>query len=237
MAVFAKTDNALPCSRLALTAHEFSGLVSGRGSIASFLRVLPPPPQQPQQPMPPPTSPLEKSSSKGVKPNAKEALAVGPSGQAGGGRSLPEGDDEDVPGKETAEASTDPREVPRVGSKDGSRVDRSRNFQPSSHLAGAARDERTAPSPLRPGYERCLKCGKVLAPEDLQEHLDFHYAEGLQERYTREGDVARDMGARMSDREGLPKRKIQEAGGGKRAKSQTKRPAAGPRIDYFFKKT
>ncbi|CAN0488959.1 unnamed protein product, partial [Ectocarpus sp. 8 AP-2014] len=235
MAVFAKTDNALPCSRLALTAHEFCGLISGRGSIASFLRVLPPPP--PQQPMPPPTSPLEKWGSKGVKPNAKQALAVDPSGQAGGGRSLPEGDDEDVPGTETAEASTGPRDVPRVGSKDGSRVDRSRNFQPSSHLAGAACDERTAQSPLRPGYERCPKCGKVLSPEDLQEHLDFHYAEGLQERYTREGDVARDMAARISDREGLPKRKIQEAGGGKRAKSQTKRPAAGLRIDSFFKPT
>ncbi|CAM9197043.1 unnamed protein product [Ectocarpus sp. 6 AP-2014] len=237
MAVFAKTDNALPCSRLALTAHEFCGLVSGRGSIASFLRVLPPPPPPPQQPMPPLMSPLEKWGSKGVKPNAKQTLPVDPSGQAGGGRSLPKGDDEEVPGTETAEASTGPRDVPRAGSKDGSRVDRSRNFQPSSHLAGAACDERTAPSPLRPGYERCPRCGKVLAPEDLQEHLDFHYAEGLQERYTREGDVARDMAARMSDREGPPKRKIQEAGGGKRAKSQTKRPAAGLRIDSFFKPT
>ncbi|CAM9159339.1 unnamed protein product [Ectocarpus fasciculatus] len=237
MAVFAKTENALPCSRLALTAHEFSGLVSGRGSIASFLRVLPPPPPPPQRPMPPPTSPFEKSGLKVVKPDAKEAFAVGPSGQAGGGRSLPEGDGGDVSGRETAEASTGPREVPRVGSKDGSRIDRSRNFRPS-HLAGDACDESTAPSPLRPGHERCPKCGQVLAPEYLQEHLDFHYAEGLQERYAREGDVARDMTARMSDRGGPPtKRKIQEAGGGKGARSQAKRPAAGRRIDSFFKPT
>lgn len=249
MTIFAKTKDALPCSRLALTAHEFSGLVSGRGSIASFLRVLPPP--------------VESPSPEAVKSVPKATLALDPSRRRGGDISLPElvvsgvgGEQNDVSNRGRGEVTTDPQGVRNFSGEPGSSSGNGSDAGGGGGDAGGgggdsgsvwgsdtrrshpAGDESEKPpsSPLRPGDNVCPKCEKMLAEEeDLQEHLDFHYAEGLQERYAREGGVAQGMASTMSNRGEVSKRRRQEPGG-KRAKSQTKRPA-GQRIDSFFKPT
>lgn len=229
MAIFSKTKDALPCSRLALTAHEFSGLVSGRGSIASFLRVLPPP--------------VELPSPEPVKSMPKATLVFGPSRQRGGDRSLPDVEANGVGSEENDAFNTGRDEATAEPGSNSGGHGRSRGDSGSvwgsdtrrSHPAGGENDT-PPPSLLRPGAKVCPKCGKMLAElEDLQEHLDFHYAEGLQERYAREGGVAREMAPAMPDRGDVSKRRRRDMGG-KRTKSQTKRPAA-ERIDAFFKPT
>ncbi|CAM9285497.1 unnamed protein product [Scytosiphon promiscuus] len=230
MALFTKTDNALPCSRLALTAHDFGGLVSGRGSIASFLRALP----REEETQPAPT-PLESLRPDAATPSrrASPVKYLDEGRDAGGERSVPGeeadlargGEDLGVSGRRLARAATDAEERLRLGDRSSSSFERSDRVRSESSVAR---------SPVRSGQQRCPKCEKNLAPEeDLQEHLDFHYAEGLQERYAREGDVVRDMAAKTSDRGGASKRSRHDVGG-KGSKGWSKRPAAR-RIDSFFK--
>lgn len=229
MAIFAKTKDALPCSRLALTAHDFSGLVSGRGSIASFLRVLPSPSPSPEP----------------AKSVPEAILAVDSSRRRGSGRSLRKVGASRVGGEKTSFFNVGRSEVAAEpdssisgggsgdpGGGDGSGSVWGGDTRPS-HPAGGEHDKPPS-SPLRP-RDTCPKCGKMLANEDLREHLDFHFAEGLQERYSREGGVAQDTASGMPDRGGVSKRRRTEMGG-KRTKSHTKRQAA-QRIDTFFKPT
>lgn len=220
MAIFAKkTENALPCSRLALTAHDFSDLVSGRGSIASFLCA-------------------------NLKPQAA-TIVSSRSGGGGGGASSPAGavviagdvgDEKGVLSRGRTEKAIDPQDVrlaksePRSSTSSGGGSNCSSSSMEGNNSTPAAEDETRDPR-----EEVCPKCGETLAAEeDLQEHLDFHYAEGLQARYSREGDVARDMAARMSGPGGLPKRR-REGNTGKGGKQGKVRGREGRRIDSFFK--
>lgn len=230
MAIFAKTKDALPCNRLALTAHDFNALVSGRGSIASFLRVLP--------------SPVESPSPELVKFVPKATLAVD-SSRRKGGRSLPEGGASGVGGEKISffsvgqgEAAAEPDSSSSGGGGSGGECNIGSVWGSDTKRSYPAGGEQEKPpsSPRRPRDTVCPKCGKMLAKEeDLREHLDFHYAEALQERYTREGGAAQGTASVMSDRGGVSKRRRHEMGG-KRTKSHTKRPAA-ERIDAFFKPT
>lgn len=217
MAVFAKTENALPCSRLALTAHDFSDLVSGRGSIASFLCANLRP-----------TAAIE-SRCGGGGGGEEGGSASSPASSPAGGVVSGVGDEKGVFSRGRTETTTEPRDArePRSNTSSGgsSSLKGGKNHSPSA--------ENETRSPRKAG-EVCPKCGETLAgEEDLREHLDFHYAEGLQERYSREGDVARDMAARMSDPGGLSKRRREgnKGKGGKRGKGGRE----GPRIDSFFK--
>lgn len=246
MALFTKTDDALPCSRLALTAHEFNSLVSGRGSISSFLRVIPR-----RDETSPAKAPHESPSSDPAKPRHKAStVKYLDEREASGGTSLPQevvegvrgGEDRDVSSRRLGRAATDPQDPSSCGSRSSSSCGgdggsgSSKCVGRDAERSHRARSDGEARSPLRSGQQRCPKCERNLAAgEDLQEHLDFHYAEGLQERYAREGDVARDMAARMSDRGGISKRPRHDAAS-KGSKSLSKRQA-GRRIDSFFKPT
>lgn len=231
MAIFAKTKDTLPCSRLALTAHDFSGLVSGRGSIASFLRVLPPL--------------VESPSPQSVDVMPKVTPALDPSPRRGDGRSLSGVEASGVEGGQNScnsnrgrrEATAEPGSS---SSFNGSRGGGDNGGDNGSVWGSDTRRSRPAGASHchpRPGAKVCPKCGKMLAEEeDLQEHLDFHYAEGLQERYAREGGVAQGAASVVPDRGGGGVLKRRRDIRGKRMKSQTKRPAA-ERIDAFFKPT
>lgn len=215
MAIFAKTENALPCSRLALTAHDFSDLVSGRGSIASFLCA-------------------------NLKPRATAAPS-GSGGGEGGGASSPAGvelvggvgDEKGVLSRRgRTEAMADPQDVrsPKSEPRSSTSSGGSSGMKGSNNPTPMAGDGAGSP---REGV--CPKCGEAVgAGEDLREHLDFHYAEGLQERYSREGDVAGEMAARMSDPAGLSKRR-REGNKGKGGKKGKMEGRDGHKIDSFFK--
>ena len=216
MATFAKTENALPCSRLALTAHDFSDLVSGRGSIASFLR----------------------SNSK---PNVTTASNCGGGsggGGGGGGTSSPAGvvdgvgvgNEKGALSRGRTETSIDPQVFRSSRSEPRSGDSSSSNSNSMEDSNNPVVEDATS----RRRGEVCPKCGETLAAdEDLREHLDFHYAEGLQERYSREGDVARDMAAKTSGPGGLLKRR-REGNKGKAGKRGKGGPE-GRKIDSFFK--
>lgn len=218
MTTFDKTEGALPCVRLALTAHDFCGLASGRGSIASFLCASTPPPLE--APSCPEASSL--TAREGSRESTGSSLKFEASRRGGAENCLARGKVGAVnPQGETSDSSR----LASVGDKDATRL------QPEVG--------RSSPSP-EAGKEECPKCGEAFLSEDLQEHLDFHYAEGLQERYSREGDVARDMARVTSAGGGGAKRR--RPGGGtavQRQTTQSRRSSsalpANRRIDNFFK--
>ena len=220
MATFDKTEGALPCVRLALTAHDFACLASGRGSIASFLCASATPPFE------------APSRSEGSAQMAREdfrestgssfELASDASGKGGVGNCVTTGMMRAI----NAQAGTsNSSRLASAGDKDSSRL-------PS--MVG-----RSSPSP-EAGKEQCPKCGEAFLSGDLQEHLDFHYAEGLQERYAREGDVAGDMAKLASAGGGGAKRRRPEGRtAARRQTTQSRRSSsallANRRIDNFFK--
>lgn len=226
MAVFAKNEEALPCCRLALTAHDFSGLVSGRGSIASFLRALPPTSSLPPPPKAAPCPVTDKSTA--VEPGRSNI----PSSEMA--RSV--GDDVrcDRRGRGSHEEADPPKGLGIGTASDGGGG--SSGSIGRSYPIGSEKPPRFHPGGRGMETledEECPKCGEAFAADDLQEHLDFHYAQGLQERYTREGDVARDMAA-MASNGGAAKRRRQDGErGAKRQMKKGDRSAA--RIDSFFK--
>ena len=215
MASFEKVEGALPCVRLALTAHEFSGLASGRSSIASFLCASAAPPLE--------VPCLEASSEKGdeglgemAEPSFELEINA-----RGGAKNSSTG--EEVGAADPQGGMKNRSLFPFVGGKDTAR------------LHSGVR--RTSPS-LESGKEECPKCGEAFLSVDIREHLDFHYAEGLQQRYAREGDVARDM-AELASAGGGAKRRRPEGGTvAQRQPAQARRSntlSANRRIDYFFK--
>lgn len=207
MAVFAKTEQALPCSRLTLTAHEFSDLVSGRGSIASFLRTA----SKPAASRAPDWETSSKTTSLGPgKDRGSTSEACGGGAERDVERNLCRG-----------RAEADPQ--------DG-RHNRTISSEAVGKIGQLHRRKDTKPPSPQSGQKQCHKCGEVVAEGDLREHLDFHYAEGLQERYSREGDFARDMAKRKRPGEG---------GGAKRQTKQLGRRGSRStaRIDSFFKPT
>lgn len=234
MAIFAKTEQALPCSRLALTAHDFTGLVSGRGSIASFLRVSSPP--SPLLPSAPPTRRTSLFRSRTSEP-LESNIPVRVESPFGGGRSS----SSEVPARLSGRdggvnVGSDQKETqsPRLGRSepelDDDRGDIIGDWLKSGDAkmepSGRERDPVSARMG-KDGGKGCPKCGAKVAAAEMQEHLDFHYAEGLQERYSREGNVAREMEV---------KRKKPEAGDWE-AKQRRRRQegSATTRIDSFFK--
>lgn len=218
MSVFDKTENALPCSRLALTVHEFVGLVSGRRSIASFLRA-------------PSPSTLSASPVAGHRPigepdEGNEGGVTSPSRAA---RAVKCGS-----GSYRREAAGSGEVLLMEGARSSQSTGR-------SNVGRSCDEQDVGSSQLQPGEERCPKCGEAFASDKLSEHLDFHYAEGLQERYTREGSVAADIVAIGSDR-GVTKRRANGDKRGATRRPKTKQHGRGgssggamARIDSFFK--
>lgn len=226
MATFDKTEGALPCVRLALTAHEFGGLASGRGSIASFLSGSATPPLEAPHRSEASSQTAQEGSREGSRESTGsplELLALDAIGRESAGNCVTRGK---VGAVDPQGGAINKYRLASAGDTDTSRL-------PSE--AG-----RSSPSP-EAGKERCPKCGEAFLPGDLQEHLDFHYAEGLQERYAREGDVARDMARVISSGGGGAKRRRPE--GETAAQRQTTQSRRGPssalpanrRIDNFFK--
>lgn len=126
-------------------------------------------------------------------------------------------------------------------------------------LPGGAGDDREgeetiAPPAIQPIHgdgkkQVCEKCGVCVADGGMSEHLDFHYAEGLQEIYAREGDDARDMQDRASESssrsDGKRKRGVGETSSSSTSTStrsrgrRTTNPSDGrstTRIDSFFRR-
>lgn len=219
MVIFSKTDQALPCSRLALTAHDFTALVTGRGSIASFLRASPPP-----------------ASRIGAQTETSDVAMKYPSKGEDGGLSS------DIDRKLLRGGGCEPhRHVGQVeagshgGDSSSSRTSSSGCTDPVDHESGAI------PVLAECLQKKCPKCGLAVAAESLPEHLDFHYAKGLQESYTREENVAQGMAARKIDGGVAKRRKPEGEKGGEKRHRETKR--SGPpgqncitaRIDSFFK--
>lgn len=105
------------------------------------------------------------------------------------------------------------------------------------------------------GRSPCTKCGVLIEAGLMPEHLDFHYAQDLQNRYSREGDGARHSGnnSRTSAGNHLTssgsssgeKRKREEGAGrgsvavgsgvGRRASTKASNVKPTRRIDSFFK--
>ena len=229
MSVFEKTENALPCSRIALTAHDFVGLVSGRGSIASFLRV------SPLKCVPPPSggSPVCETAC------ARTAASNGSKCEGGSLSDSARHVDDECDGSVGSRASEALSPEGAVGRGDGG----SGSESSRSGDVGRSRCERNMEIPsTEPNKEPCPNCGEPIAPDKLPEHLDFHYAQGLQERYTREGHVAADIAARAPSSEAA-KRRIAEdqRGPTRRPKAKKHSPRRGSnggattRIDSFFK--
>lgn len=219
MAVFSKTDQALPCSRLALTVHDFRSLALGRGSIASFLCASPPPLLLPVDLPATKTSRITATDTEGAEKGRGWSSEEGCN--VGGGLEY------DI---RTGQAGKGPKYF----------GNRNNNCNRSGEDGQLRRKGDEVFPLLNPGEERCPECGGAVVVEYLQEHFDFHYAEGLQERYSREGDVAGDMAARVSDG-GEVKRRLEV---GREVKRPPKRPMtqSGQKdarstslIDSFFK--
>lgn len=217
MATFDKTEGALPCVRLALTAHDFGGLASGRGSIASFLCASATPPLEA-----PRCSGASYQTAREGSRESTGSLASETSGRGGVGNCAPRGS---VGTVDPQHGTSNRHWFASAGQKDASRL---------PPEAG-----RMSPSP-EVRKDDCPKCGKAFLSGDLQEHLDFHYAEELQGRYAREGDVARDMAKVTSAGGGGAKRRRSEGGtAAQRQTMQSRRSnsalPANRRIDNFFK--
>lgn len=229
MTIFAKTDQALPCSRLALTAHEFSGLVSGQGSIASFLRT--------DSPLPPPSPSSSQCAVSKTHFAEKNTVYRSTSGgslfaaDGGVGNTIFE---PDVGYSEKADALIESGGSGSGSSSSSSSISYSAGGQ--LHRRGGGNFLSLEPS----GKQRCTKCGEVIAADEFSEHLDFHYAEGLQERYSREGQVAAEIVARVAMSGTVKGRgRPEDDRGSKRQRKQPGRrdDGATKRIDSFFKPT
>lgn len=197
MILFDKTESAMPCSRLALTAHEFGDLLLGRGSISAFLRAdVPPEGVAPENPRS--TVRLKRLSSRGA----------------------PE---------------------PSLTQVEG--CDRSSSSNADGFTAVKGSSTCLGITPKR--EEACSQCGVMISCEKMREHLDFHYAEGLQKRYARESDLGREQSARGGSRP--TGKRSQHAGAaragegimGGRGKEKSRRrnddSSSSSRIDFFFK--
>lgn len=209
----------MPCSRLALTAHEFSGLVSGRGSISSFLRAPLFTPKTPCSGTPPGCAVVNNSFCGG------ENLSSPP--RAIAEKTSKDGSDRFLVGQMNVGETLSQACASGRNSSSGS----SKSNLLDAHGGGQ-------PPPLafscKVGEETCEKCGETVAMDMLREHLDFHYAEELQERYSREGYVAGDIATRNSHSSNSAAKRSREGGGDRRAtnsSSSGRRAKPGRRTD------
>lgn len=282
MSVFDKTKNTLPCNRLALTAHEFDSLVSGRGSIASFLRAAPTENKpaaatssemNSQEQLSSPSGEMNERCGTSTRSSPFSGKRRGSmhnsSENHGGGGALGAKMTTDAPAAVMAAAAGLTSEsTVRVGDSESSSVAKAprstgeaslMSTMTSAVVVAATGREGAWGEDVWEGEERspCTKCGVFIEAGLMPEHLDFHYAQDLQQRYSREGDVARDrasisrtsavnhgIGGGNSSGE---KRKREEGGGRGRGstavgggvgrRTSTKAGNVGPtrRIDSFFK--
>lgn len=264
MSIFDKTEQALPCSRLALTAHEFNGLVSGRGSIASFLRASPTEEKKEAAVSSDMSCQAQTPSwNGGVDKGGNNSRVSSSAGKKRGSvRSYFESDDganAGVTENAAVAAATATNGLSRerttvVGGSLSTVVD----GRGASKTSTALSMSRVVPATMREGAEEgeeassCPQCNKSIDAAMMREHLDFHFAEGLQERYSREGHVTGDMAAvgrtsgasnGSSSSKSVEKRRRDEGGRGSTpsrsgvgrrvSKTGGVRPTA--RIDSFFK--
>lgn len=197
MGIFDKTEHAMPCYRLALTAHEFGSLVSGKGSISSFLRASPSSETKSHEK---PDSSAQREISSSV---ANETLVV---------------------------ASKTQDERCTNAERKNHEIETERGNSPPSHACSNESEE------------ICSQCGEILPIESLREHHDFHYAQGLQEQYTRELDIQREMAAGTSNRSISNKRgrndeskRGAQSVGGRGKSGRLSNDSSTSRIDSFFK--
>lgn len=230
MGIFSKTGQALPCSRLALTVHDFNALVTGRGSIASFLRASPPPAAKV-------ASQLETSDVAKVKFPGKGAVG-GLSPEIDGG--LLRGGSVKPRNRHTGQVKAGPHGGDGNDSRTGSSgyTGPVHHHDEGGHLIATSSESESDSEVLR---KKCPKCGVTVAAESLPEHLDFHYAEGLQASYTREEDIDRDKAARALDGGVVKRGKPEGDKGGAKRRRETKQSGrtgqnhVAARIDSFFK--
>lgn len=266
MSVFDKTKQALPCSRLALTAHEFGGLVSGRGSIASFLRSVPTEEKQEYAISVPTSCHAQKpfwsggadkgaNSSSSLSSAEKKRGSVRSYFNSDGANSVMKNVTANVvAATATSGVSNDHSTI--VGGSLSTVLDGSgtRKTTPTSFMSGVIPATERESGDKGGEASCCAKCGKSIRADVMREHLDFHYAEGLQERYSQEVNVAGGMaavnrtpdaskGSGSSSTRQVEKRKRDEGGrestpsrsgvGRRASRAGNARPTT--RIDSFFK--
>ncbi|CAM9207140.1 unnamed protein product [Sphacelaria rigidula] len=263
MSVFDKTENTLPCNRLALTAHEFDSLVSGRGSIASFLRAAPTENKpaaatssemNSQEQLSSPSGEMNERCGTSTRSSPFSGKRRGSmhnsSENHGGGGALGAKMTTDAPAAVMAAAAGLTSEsTVRVGDSESSSVAKAprstgeaslMSTMTSAVVVAATGREGAWGEDVWEGEERspCTKCGVFIEAGLMPEHLDFHYAQDLQQRYSREGDVARDRASISRTEEGGGRGRGSTAvGGGVGRRTSTKAGNVGPtrRIDSFFK--